>query len=117
MAVKRSWNCTRCLKLEKSLLNSDYRNDPDYLDKVLSENFIKYRKSGGVHNKADIIESYSNSYSVLESYDFECFKLSKTVTLITYKTKREKGYTLRSSLWVLEKKQWKQRLHTGTISK
>ena len=110
------------LKLEMSLWIEETRNNKEFLDKVLHEDFMEYGKSGKVFYKKDILEDTNTVINAV--FPFENLKvknISDNTYLITYvvtiKENNELIKTNRSSIWIGDSEFIQLIFHQGTLVK
>lgn len=109
-------------ELEISLHRREVRASREKLEALLADDFIEFGSSGGVHDKARIIEALvhegPDAWSPPAVGDFTVHLLSSGVALATYRAiRRRSGImtdTLRSSVWRLEGDGWRMVFHQGT---
>lgn len=103
-------------QLEKRLLQPEVRQDPQELDRLLSDDFFEFGSSGRVWYKKDCVGEKGLSVRDMTLYDFDIHPLSENVVLTTYRVKDEtrQQHTLRSSIWKNENGRWQMFFHQGT---
>lgn len=104
--------------LEESLWRSSTRFDRDYMDKILSENFIEFGRSGKIYSRQEIINATPQEIeATLPLKDFKITKIDDDVRLITYISQvmnQQLDIGNRSSLWRRRPKGWELCFHQGT---
>ena len=109
--------------LEEELLQPEARRSVDRLDRLLADEFIEFGSSGGIFDKAQVIEALlaetSDPAAAVCLTEFGARQLAPGVVLVTYRTSRSglnapPGSKLRSSIWKLTEGQWQMVFHQGT---
>jgi hypothetical protein len=107
-------------RLELLLMDPAVRRDRERVSSLLAADFVEFGSSGRVWTRDSIIELMGcETYEAPTAEGFACRMLDERVALVTYKTvrmtaKRERVFTLRSSLWTIDSGNWKLRFHQGT---
>ncbi len=106
----------RFFELETSLHKRQVRNSPESTSALLADAFIEFGSSGRVWNKASIIESMQREEvdQQITVEDFAALQLAPDVVLVTYISKKDAGFTLRSSIWKRCVGKWQMIFHQGT---
>ena len=100
---------------EKALLEFPNRASIDYLNKTLADGFIEFTSTGHRYSKIEIINQLKNSKPIHYTIsNFELTVLSESVALATFKIIINDQPSLRSSVWVLNNKEWQMEFHQGT---
>lgn len=100
---------------ETSLLSSKNRSSADFIKANLAHDFKEFGSSGNIHRLDDVIRWLKNEEAFhYEISNFDINPLSDTVILATYQIVVNKSKSLRSSIWVLEDRDWKVKFHQGT---
>ena len=111
------------LLLEEKLLRPDIRKSVKDLDALLADDFIELGSSGRTYNKQemlDILPTLPASKIVLT--DFQAKLLAPGVVLTIYRTAKLGEHneppqcSLRSSIWIQGKGEWRIVFHQGTPS-
>lgn len=108
--------------LEVRLHDSQVRSDAVQLQALLHEDFLEFGRSGGVHGRADTVDSLGAASEPLHlvSDSFALVRLGPDSALLTYRSASvaEDGtagrLTLRSSVWLRTGQGWQMRFHQGT---
>lgn len=107
--------------LEESLWIAQTRFDKDYMDKILSEDFFEFGRSGKIYKREETLLAAAQEIDAqLPLKDFKVHQISSDVVLVTYisEVKYENlEIGNRSSLWVKKSEGWKLKFHQGTIVK
>ncbi|OFI39208.1 DUF4440 domain-containing protein [Arthrobacter sp. SW1] len=106
------------LELERELLRPDVRADIGRVGVLLHPDFAEIGSSGRYWTRDAMLmalEENPGEAVVLEPLSAD--RLSDTSILLTYRTVARSGTALRSSLWVLDRDQWRLRFHQGTPEK
>ncbi|CAM3676026.1 DUF4440 domain-containing protein [Xenorhabdus thuongxuanensis] len=106
-------------------LHGKKRNNPNWLDIVLHDDFLEISKSGYVYTKKDVFDVLTTEIKAtfqLFSKDFSMSCLDKNIVLLTYQSyELDRTGTLfnqafRSSIWQLSSTdKWQLIFHQGTI--
>jgi hypothetical protein len=104
------------LKLEKELLNSEFRKDKNRIKELLSEEFVEFCSSGFIYKytEGDVFtEKKTENWDIK---DFQIKEISENACLALYKLSKhnENNNSLRSSLWKKINGKWKIIFHQGT---
>lgn len=106
-------------RLEESLWREATRFDRDYMERILSADFVEFGRSGRVYDRAAIVAAPRGSIdAVLPLPDFAARLISPDVALVTYNSLVtydgvvEQGR--RSSIWSRTADGWGLRFHQGT---
>ncbi|PHM61037.1 DUF4440 domain-containing protein [Xenorhabdus ishibashii] len=107
-------------------LHSKKRNNTDWLNMILHDDFLEISKSGYVYTKKEVINALITETKTtfqLFSKDFFMNCLDKNIVLLTYqsyeldRTGNPFNQALRSSIWQLSSTdKWQLRFHQGTIT-
>ncbi|PHM28017.1 DUF4440 domain-containing protein [Xenorhabdus budapestensis] len=109
--------------LEMSL-HREKRNDNNWVNTILHDDFLEIGKSGYVYTKKiveDALKEERNTISQIFSKNFNMQNLDKNIVLLTYqsyemdKSGHPHNKVLRSSIWQLSASgTWQLRFHQGT---
>lgn len=111
------------IKKETALHQFEIRTNKDEASRLLHPEFLEVGKSGKTFDFNSIIESMSKEKptgSVVHSQNYECISLEGGAFLLLYKSAvidsdgAIGSFAKRSSLWVIDKNEWKLRYHQGT---
>jgi hypothetical protein len=104
--------------LEESLWRSETRFDPEYMERILSPDFLEFGRSGRVFTREEILQTpYMEVRCKLPLHNFKVHALSQEIVLTTYISEvlyEEWEYANRSSIWMKTKLGWQIRFHQGT---
>jgi hypothetical protein len=104
--------------LEESLWRSETRFDPEYMERILSPDFLEFGRSGSVFTREEILQTPNMEIRCkLPLHNFEVHPLSQEIVLTTYISEvlyEEWEYANRSSIWMKTKHGWQIRFHQGT---
>ncbi len=109
------------VELEEGLWRAETRQSPDWMDRVLAEDFIEFGASGRRYERAEILQPASGSLDVvLPLPEYAVRFLGDDVALATYVSVQvlpEGGRRVarRSSVWRREPDGWKLAFHQGTL--
>ncbi len=108
------------LKLEMSLWINETRNNFEYMNNILHNDFKEFGKNGKVYSKKDILDDLNLDLEV--DFPFENLnvkQVDKITFLITYTCKIKHGSEIiksnRSSLWLGEDR-FQLLFHQGTLT-
>ncbi|MDC9597316.1 nuclear transport factor 2 family protein [Xenorhabdus anantnagensis] len=106
-------------------LHGEKRNNADWLNTVLHEDFLEISKSGCVYTKKIVFDELTTEIKTIFqifSKDFSMNCLGENIVLLTYQSyevdRNGKPFNqaLRSSIWQLSSvDKWQLRFHQGTI--
>lgn len=105
--------------LEESLWRPETRHDADWLERLLSPDFVEFCRFGHVYDRADIIKAPATAIEVGFPFtDFKADQLAPDVALVTYENEvTSNGATQRarrSSIWVRDEAGWKLKFQQAT---
>lgn len=106
-------------KLEEALWRSETRFDPDFMERVLAEDFSEFGRTGRTYTRQEIITSPSQPIdAVLPLPNFQARLLTDDIALINYNSVTTYAgiveYGRRTSIWNRTPDGWKLRFHQGT---
>ncbi len=105
-------------ELEESLWRAETRFDRDHMDKVMTDDFIEFGRSGKVYTKAESLSaSIQEILAKFPLKDFQVHEVAEGAVLITYVSEVQYDSletANRSSIWVKRNGQWRLRFHQGT---
>ncbi|WP_338885277.1 DUF4440 domain-containing protein [Xenorhabdus sp. TH1] len=124
--IQENVDTFKLLKNFEVSLQGKKRNNADWLNIVLHDNFLEISKSGYVYTKKDVFDALTTEIKTnfqLFSKNFSINHLDKNIVLLTYQsyeidlTGNFFNQALRSSIWQLSSLtgQWQLRFHQGTI--
>jgi hypothetical protein len=108
------------LALELSLATEPGRSSPEYLERVVSDEFREFGASGRIYTKSEAVAALLSQPSTPadkptpapELLDFRVQEITPGVVLATYRTR----LSLRSSIWRREGEAWRLFFHQGTVA-
>lgn len=108
--------------LELRLHHTEVRGDAVQLQALLADDFVEFASSGGVWNKAQVIEALLTEAPFIAPRvsDLTARELGVERVLLTYRRTTAKGpdtpasVTLRSSIWHAGVQGWQMEFHQGT---
>jgi ribonuclease HI len=102
--------------IEKALLTSSYRRDPDWVGVVLAADFIEVGRSGQHWARQEIIDMMADELPrpTPETDEWEFIALSRTMMLVTYVLHDEAGASRHASVWDTRVRPPLLRFHQGT---
>lgn len=91
----------KILELEKSLFKIEYMSDYNYLNNIISDNYLEIGKSGKKFTKEDVINDLINLKEDrnIKIIDFTCDKLSDNIYMVHYITMNNNDKIFRTSIW------------------
>jgi hypothetical protein len=107
-------------QLEESLLSGSLRRNVAEVAPFLAEDFREFGRSGTAYTKSEILAFLEAEEEIrVVMKDFACTWIADDVALLTYRSEREDGDSmriaaLRSSLWVRRDVRWQMLFHQGT---
>lgn len=110
------------LDLEARLHLTAVRHDIGQLQVLLADDFVELASSGGLWNKAQVIEALTSGgpFTAPTVSDFTARELAAEVVLVTYRSitlaapDTPASATLRSSIWRAGPHGWQMAFHQGT---
>lgn len=113
---------TQLIQQEMALHQPEVRQNEQFLQSVLHDDFFEFCRSGVTTDKADTLDDLLRVESITQIYseNFVCSLLSDDVILMTYLSYQLENdqrikITHRSSIWVkMKEDQWQLRFHQGT---
>ncbi|AOM39576.1 DUF4440 domain-containing protein [Xenorhabdus hominickii] len=113
------------LKYLETSLHDEKRNNADWLNTVLHDDFLEISKSGHIYTKKIVVDGLTSeikTVSPIFSQSFFIKYLDKNIVLLTYQSYEvdqighQFNKTLRSSIWQLNSNnKWQLRFHQGTF--
>ncbi|MFE4197984.1 RNase H family protein [Paenarthrobacter sp. NPDC056912] len=106
------------LALERELLRPDVRADIGRIGVLLHPDFAEIGSSGRFWTRDAMMMALEEDPG--EPTDLELLsadRLSENTILLNYRSLAHTGSALRSSVWMLERGQWRLRFHQGTLEK
>lgn len=106
------------LALERELLRPDVRADIGRIGVLLHPDFAEIGSSGRYWTRDAMmmaLEEDPGEATELELLSAD--RLSENTILLTYRSFSHSGSALRSSVWTLDRGQWRLRFHQGTLEK
>ena len=100
---------------ELRLLDPVVRADVEAVAALLHPDFVEYGASGRVWDRDSIVAALAESPGVSGAADdLRATRLADDVVLLTYRFDGERT-SLRSSVWVRDRGEWRIRFHQGTL--
>lgn len=105
--------------LEDALWRQETRYDPDFLERVLADDFFEFGRSGRTYVRQDTLSDPSQPIdAVLPLPDFQARLLTPDIALVNYNSAVTYDgvveYGRRTSIWHRTPDGWKLRFHQGT---
>ncbi|MGA0565821.1 RNase H family protein [Rathayibacter sp. KR2-224] len=101
------------LRQERSLLTPRVRGDVAALGALLHPEFLEIGRSGRAWSRDDVALSPTVDGGIFDEV-ITLDRLAADSILLVFRTRDERGATLRSSLWVRDGGRWRLRFHQGT---
>ncbi|MCL4540123.1 MAG: DUF4440 domain-containing protein [Bacteroidetes bacterium] len=106
-------------RLEESLWKRETRFDREYMERILSPDYIEFGRSGRIYNREETLTVPDQEINAcLPLADFRVIQITSEVVLITYTSEVKYNRAVlvgnRSSIWVKTEKGWQLRFHQGT---
>jgi hypothetical protein len=105
------------VELEHALWRAQTRFDPEFMERVLAEDFAEFGRSGRVYARQDTLAVTGETITA-QLRDIRVDLIAEDVALVTYVSEVEHGQQLdlanRSSTWVHRDGRWQLRFHHGT---
>ncbi|GLP96488.1 DUF4440 domain-containing protein [Paraferrimonas sedimenticola] len=112
------------IELELHLLKPEVRADAMALDKYLADDFFEFGSSGVAFGKTEVMQRLPSETSPrVDTHGFRVRKLGEGLAQIIYRASLQRAneahinYSLRSSIWRKNGKQWQIVFHQGTPTK
>jgi hypothetical protein len=103
--------------LEESLWREQTRFDRGYMERILTDDFLEFGRSGRRYDRAAILALPAGSIAT-SLRDLEVRMLGADVALVTYVTESAYDDTVeranRASVWVRRDGNWRLQFHQGT---
>ncbi|MCW3157330.1 ribonuclease HI family protein [Micropruina sonneratiae] len=104
----------RVVELERSLLTDEVRTDPAALAALLHEDWCEVGRSGRLWNRDEMLAELGPLAEPVELEPLSASRLDDASILLVWRSRSPHGTALRSSLWMREGGDWRQRYHQGT---
>lgn len=106
------------VEAERRLLDPVVRSAPGAAAALIDEDFREFGSSGVAWDRASILATMSaDPQAPPEVEDLRAVRLAPDVVLLTYRSRRPGGSTLRSSVWRRRGDRWLIVFHQGTIGR
>lgn len=110
------------LALEKKLLHSDVRKNPEILNELLSEDFEEIGSIGKTSSREEVVKWLVTKEKDIKwsLNEFRIRELASDLVLAIYQAKKERTQnsnsngSIRSSIWKLREGTWKMIFHQAT---
>lgn len=102
--------------LEEGLWVAETRGNRPWMDAILSPMFTEHGRSGGVHDRASILDAEMPATigAKLPLDDFEARLIGPTTVLVTYTSDVMGDISNRASIWQHDGERWLLEFHQGT---
>ena len=104
----------RVVELERSLLTDEVRTDPAALAALLHPDWCEIGRSGRLLSRAEVLTELGPLTEAVELEPLSASEPAPGTVLLLWRARTPSRTTLRSSLWVLNGGDWRQRYHQGT---
>lgn len=103
-------------RLETRMWLNGYRDDREWFDHFLHDDFVEFGRSGRLWTRDAIIAQQVGEIEVdLPLTDLSVVEIAEATMLVTYRSRQPRGDSHRSSLWLrTEPGEWKLRFHQCT---
>ncbi len=100
--------------LERSLLTDQVRADPAAVAALLHPQWCEIGRSGRLWTRDDMIERIGPLAEPVELEVIAVSRIGPDTVLLVWRAESAEHRALRSSLWVRDRGEWRQRFHQGT---
>ena len=104
----------RVIALERDLLSDDVRTDPAAVAALLHPDWMEVGRSGRLWGREDILAAIAPLTAPVTLDVVSVTRVADDVVLLVWRASTEQRITLRSSVWVRDGADWRQRFHQGT---
>ena len=104
------------VELEWALWQAETRFDPEFMERVLADDFLEFGRSGRVYARADTLAVTGDTIEA-NLRDIEVHSIAEDVALVTYVSEVQHevlDLANRASVWVRRDGRWQLRFHQGT---
>jgi hypothetical protein len=104
------------LALELQLMDPVFRKDRDQVSALLADGFREFGSSGRVWSRKATVDLLATEQpqAAPSVEEFSIHPIAPATVLVTYRTRRLAGSSLRSSIWVHTPAGWQILFHQGT---
>lgn len=104
----------RVVGLERDLLSDDVRSDPAAVAALLHPSWTEIGRSGRLWTRDEVLASIGPLPEPVALDVVMVSRVDPTTILLVWRAATDQRSTLRSSLWVRDGGDWRQRFHQGT---
>lgn len=104
----------RVVALERDLLTDDVRTDPAAVAALLHPDWTEVGRSGRLWSRAEMLALVGPLPDPVHLDVVSVSQVGNGVILLVWRASTDQRTTLRSSLWVRDGSDWRQRFHQGT---
>ncbi|MFT4295343.1 MAG: ribonuclease HI family protein [Micropruina sp.] len=104
----------RVIGLERALLSDEVRSDPASVAALLHPDWCEIGRSGRLWTRADLLATIVPLPAPVDLEVVSVDRLDAATILLLWRSIGSDGSALRSSLWVRQDGDWRQRFHQGT---
>ena len=102
------------IALERSLLTDEVRGDPASVAALLHPEWCEIGRSGRLWTRDEMLETIGPAPSPVGLEVVSTSRVADGAILLVWRAVADDRNTLRSSLWVRDRGEWRQRFHQGT---
>ena len=102
------------IALERDLLSADVRSDPAALAALLHPDWTEIGRSGRLWNRDEMLAAIAPLTEPVTLDTVAVSRVDASTILLLWRAVTDQRSTLRSSLWVRDAGDWRQRFHQGT---
>jgi ribonuclease HI len=107
----------RVVALERDLLRDDVRSDPAAVAALLHPDWTEIGSSGRLWTRDELLSAIGPLAEPVSLDTIAVSRVDETTILLVWRAVGDQRATLRSSLWVRDAGDWRQRFHQGTDEK
>ena len=104
----------RVIALERDLLTDAVRSDPAALAALLHPDWTEIGRSGRLWTREEMLSTIAPLTEPVTLDTVAVSRVDETTILLLWRAVTDQRSTLRSSLWVRDAGDWRQRFHQGT---
>lgn len=104
----------RVVTLERALLSDDVRSDPAAVAALLHPGWMEVGRSGRLWGREDMLAAIAPLVDPVTLEVISVTRVADDVVLLVWRAATDQRSTLRSSVWVRDGVDWRQRFHQGT---
>jgi ribonuclease HI len=104
----------RVIALERDLLRDDIRADPAAVAALLHPDWMEVGRSGRLWDREEMLATIAPLTDPVTLDVISVTRVDDDVVLLLWRASTDQRITLRSSVWVRDGPDWRQRFHQGT---